>query len=74
MARLTDRQLQILQCASEGMTARETAVAMGITHWTVRKAISRRTETEGQCGILERLQAHNITQAVAMAIRNGWIE
>jgi two-component system response regulator DegU len=63
-ARLTARDLTILQLAAEGMTNYQIGRSLGISEHTVKSAISM---------ILARLGLRHRTEAVVHALRNGWI-
>jgi len=61
---LSRRELQCLTWASEGKTAAETAIILGISDRTTRFYIE---------SARNKLDAVNITQAVTKALRNGII-
>ena len=61
---LTDRERDILRLIAEGLSTREVAT---------RLAYSERTIKAGLQSLTSRLQMRNRTQAVAYAVRNGWI-
>ena len=60
---ITDREAQVLQQASQGLTTREIATALGISTRTVQAHVRH---------VLVKLGARSRTQAVAQAIRSGW--
>ena len=62
--RLSARDLTILQRAAEGMTNYQIGRSLGISEHTVKSAISM---------ILARLGLRHRTEAVVLALRNGWI-
>ena len=62
--KLSERDVTILQLASEGMTNYQIGRALGISEHTVKSAISM---------ILARLGLRHRTEAVVQALRNGWI-
>lgn len=62
--RLSERDLTILQLASEGMTNYQIGRSLGISEHTVKSAISM---------ILARMGLRHRTEAVVYALRNGWI-
>ena len=62
--KLSERDLTILQLASEGMTNYQIGRSLGISEHTVKSAISM---------ILARLALRHRTEAVVYALRNGWI-
>jgi DNA-binding NarL/FixJ family response regulator len=61
---ITDRQLQVLVNAAAGRTNREIGSRLGISERTVRNHMRE---------ILRRLSSRDRTQAVVIAIGNGWI-
>ena len=61
---LTDRERDILRLIADGLSTREVAT---------RLAYSERTIKAGLQSLTARLQMRNRTQAVAYAVRNGWI-
>ena len=63
-ARLSERDVTILQRASEGMTNYQIGRSLGISEHTVKSSISL---------ILARLGLRHRTEAVVHALRNGWI-
>jgi DNA-binding NarL/FixJ family response regulator len=62
--RLSERDMTILQLASEGMTNYQIGRSLGISEHTVKSSISM---------ILARLGLRHRTEAVVFALRNGWI-
>ena len=62
MTTLTPRQQQVLRCAMNGDSMDDTGTVLFITRDTVR------THREA---ILRKLEARNITHAVAIAMRGG---
>lgn len=61
---LTPREVEVVQCAADGMTASKTAATLGIARETVK--------THRRKAILA-CEARNITHAVAVAYRLGVI-
>lgn len=59
---LSPRELEVLQMMSKGLTNREIAHALSISHFTVRNQVIR---------ILEKLEASDRTEAVSVAIQQG---
>jgi DNA-binding CsgD family transcriptional regulator len=59
---LTPRQIEMIRFASEGKTISETAEILGLSSHTVRKHLR---------AVFERLNAVNITHAVAIAAQFG---
>jgi DNA-binding NarL/FixJ family response regulator len=63
--KLSERDLEILSCAANGMTNQQIGREIGMSEHTVKAAISR---------MLNRLGLRHRTEAVVMAIREGWIQ
>ena len=61
---LTERERTVLQLLAEGLSTREVAVRLSYSERTIKTVIQDLTL---------RLQLRNRTQAVAYALRNGWI-
>jgi DNA-binding NarL/FixJ family response regulator len=61
---LTDRERDILRLVAEGHSTREVAIEL---------SYSERTIKAGLQSVTTRLHLRNRTQAVAYAVRNGWI-
>lgn len=61
---LTDRERTVLQLLAEGLSTREVALRLSYSERTIKTVIQDLTL---------RLQLRNRTQAVAYAVRNGWI-
>lgn len=70
----TPRQTEILALFAEGYTMRGVARELGISWHTVKSHVFPRMVGSGHSGLLERIGATNITHAVAIALREGWIE
>lgn len=62
---LTKRQREILQLVADGETMREIALELGIAHQTTKNHM---------VVVLRKLGAMSSAQAVAVAIREGWIK
>lgn len=62
---LTKRECQVLQLLSDGQSNRDIAGILLISEKTVKNHVSN---------ILQKLQVTDRTQAVVMAIRNGWVK
>ncbi len=62
---LTKRECQVLQLLSEGQSNRKVAETLVISEKTVKNHVSH---------ILQKMDVDDRTQAVVMAIRNGWVE
>jgi DNA-binding NarL/FixJ family response regulator len=61
---LTDRERTVLQLLADGLSTREVALRLSYSERTIKTVIQDLTL---------RLQLRNRTQAVAYALRNGWI-
>jgi DNA-binding NarL/FixJ family response regulator len=61
---LTERERTVLQLLADGLSTREVAVRLSYSERTIKTVIQDLTL---------RLQLRNRTQAVAYALRNGWI-
>jgi len=61
---LTERERTVLQLLADGLSTREVAVKLSYSERTIKTVIQDLTL---------RLQLRNRTQAVAYALRNGWI-
>lgn len=62
---LTKRECQVLQLLSEGQSNRSVAETLDISEKTVKNHVSN---------ILQKMDVNDRTQAVVMAIKNGWVE
>lgn len=62
---LTKRECQILQLMAEGNSNRAISEALFISEKTVKNHVSN---------VLQKMKVNDRTQAVVMAIRNGWVE
>jgi DNA-binding NarL/FixJ family response regulator len=63
-AGLTGREHDVLQLIADGMSTREVATRLAYSERTIKNVIQDLTL---------RLNVRNRTQAVACAVRNGWI-
>jgi DNA-binding NarL/FixJ family response regulator len=63
--KLSERDLHILSCAANGMTNQQIGREIGMSEHTVKASISR---------MLNRLGLRHRTEAVVLAIRQGWIQ
>jgi DNA-binding NarL/FixJ family response regulator len=63
-AGLTGRERDVLQLIAEGLSTREVAIRLAYSERTIKNVIQDLTL---------RLNVRNRTQAVAYAVRNGWI-
>lgn len=62
---LTKRECQVLQLLSEGQSNRKIAETLVISEKTVKNHVSN---------ILQKLNVNDRTQAVVLAIKNGWVK
>jgi DNA-binding CsgD family transcriptional regulator len=62
--RLTAREIQVLESVASGLSGREIASILGITYKTERNHVAN---------ILQKLQAHSLAHAVAVALGAGLI-
>lgn len=62
---LTRRECQVLQLLSDGQSNRKIAETLVISEKTVKNHVSN---------ILQKMKVNDRTQAVVMAIKNGWVE
>lgn len=62
---LTKRECQVLQLLSEGQSNKKIAETLVISEKTVKNHVSN---------ILQKMKVNDRTQAVVMAIKNGWVE
>ncbi len=61
---LTDREQDVLRCLVRGMAYKTTAATLGISMDTVRSHIR---------SVYQKLQVHNVAQAVSRALRDGLV-
>jgi DNA-binding CsgD family transcriptional regulator len=64
LAGLTPRERDVLTLVAEGLSTRDVAIRMAYSERTIKNVLQELTT---------RLQLRNRTQAVAYALRNGWI-
>lgn len=62
---LTKRECQVLQLMAEGNSNRAISESLYISEKTVKNHVSN---------VLQKMKVNDRTQAVVMAIRNGWVE
>lgn len=62
---LTKRECQVLQLLAEGQSNRTVAETLEISEKTVKNHVSN---------VLQKMGVNDRTQAVVMAIKNGWVE
>lgn len=61
---LTPRQMEVLELVTRGMTNKEIALRLGISHQTVKNHMT---------AILRKLRCQDRTQAAVYALSHGWI-
>ncbi len=61
---LSPREMEILQYVTRGLSNKEIAVALGISHQTVKNHMT---------AILHKLDVEDRTQAAVYALRHGWV-
>lgn len=62
---LTRRECEVLQLLADGKSNKGIADALSISEKTVKNHVS---------SILQKLNVNDRTQAVVVAIKNGWVE
>lgn len=62
---LSVREVEVLDCVSQGMSNKEIADALYITEQTVKNHMT---------SVLRKLQVNDRVQAVLYAVTNGWVE
>ena len=61
---LSSREMEVLSCVTKGMSNKEIAGALGISHQTVKNHVT---------SILRKLGVEDRTQAAVYALRRGWV-
>ena len=61
---LSPREMEILQYVTRGLSNKEIALSLGISHQTVKNHMT---------AILHKLQVEDRTQAAVYALRRGWV-
>lgn len=61
---LSSREMEVLGCVTRGMSNKEIATALGISHQTVKNHVT---------SILRKLGVEDRTQAAVFALRRGWV-
>ena len=61
---LSPREMEILQYVTRGLSNKEIAVQLGISHQTVKNHMT---------AILHKLDVEDRTQAAVYALRHGWV-
>jgi DNA-binding NarL/FixJ family response regulator len=62
---LSDREMEVLSCVVKGMSNKEIAISLGISHQTVKNHVT---------SILRKFNVEDRTQAVVYALRRGWVQ
>ncbi len=61
---LSDREMEVLACVVRGMSNKEIATRLGISHQTVKNHVT---------AILRKFGVEDRTQAVVYALKRGWV-
>ena len=61
---LSDREMEVLACVVRGMSNKEIAALLGISHQTVKNHVT---------AILRKFGVEDRTQAVVYALKRGWV-
>ncbi len=62
---LSDREMEVLTCVVKGMSNKEIAGLLGISHQTVKNHVT---------SILRKFGVEDRTQAVVYALKRGWVQ
>lgn len=62
---LSDREMEVLSCVVRGMSNKEIAGRLGISHQTVKNHVT---------SILRKFSVEDRTQAVVYALQRGWVK
>ncbi len=62
---LSDREMEVLTCVVKGMSNKEIASSLGISHQTVKNHVT---------SILRKFGVEDRTQAVVYALKRGWVK
>jgi len=62
---LSDREMEVLSCVVQGKSYKEIAVALNISHQTVKNHVT---------SILRKFGVEDRTQAVVYALKRGWVQ
>ena len=62
---LSDREMEVLSCVVQGMSNKEIAGLLGISHQTVKNHVT---------SILRKFSVEDRTQAVVYALKRGWVK
>jgi DNA-binding NarL/FixJ family response regulator len=61
---LSPREMEILRCVTRGLSNKEIALALGISHQTVKNHMTN---------VLDKLGVEDRTQAAVYALKHGWV-
>jgi DNA-binding NarL/FixJ family response regulator len=61
---LSNREMEVLECVTRGMSNKEIATSLGISHQTVKNHVT---------AILRKIGVEDRTQAAVYALRRGWV-
>ena len=61
---LSNREMEVLECVTRGMSNKEIANELGISHQTVKNHVT---------AVLRKLNVEDRTQAAVYALRKGWV-
>ncbi|MBN2386755.1 MAG: response regulator transcription factor [Anaerolineales bacterium] len=62
---LSEREMEVLSCVVHGMSNKEIAISLGISHQTVKNHVT---------SILRKFGVEDRTQAVVYALKRGWVK
>ena len=62
---LSEREMEVLECVVKGMSNKEIANMLGISHQTVKNHVT---------SILRKFSVEDRTQAVVYALKHGWVQ
>ena len=62
---LSEREMEVLSCVVRGMSNKEIATSLGISHQTVKNHVT---------SILRKFGVEDRTQAVVYALKRGWVK
>jgi DNA-binding NarL/FixJ family response regulator len=62
---LSEREMEVLTCVVNGMSNKEIAISLGISHQTVKNHVT---------SILRKFGVEDRTQAVVYALKRGWVK
>ncbi|HSS96611.1 MAG TPA: response regulator transcription factor [Terriglobales bacterium] len=61
---LSEREMEVLECVTRGMSNKEIATSLDISHQTVKNHVT---------AVLRKLNVEDRTQAAVYALRRGWV-